>query len=365
MKKTLYLHIGHFKTGTTALQIFLYRNPQFLAEHGIEYAPMPLHNAKHSALAFSIYQQIGIEKLMHGYASTVPAEEIWEEFFEKVRASDHPTVIASSEEFMRVGEFPEAAEILQDVAGLGWDIDIKIVAYLRSPQAHLRSWYNQLVKMGAKIPDYNRTLCNEIESIHSDYAKALRPWIEVFGPENIHLRHYDDARKSTNYLFDDFLSIFGLTLPPNAKMLGGDPNPRLDDRAVDLVRLVQNSDYSRKTVEAVRQQVAGFISQQDSLGPDHHETFDRIRQQAREGLDAIEKLPLCAIDVDRLRAGLPEPEDREKIAQTMLIGFVLSELIALRQRVNHNLPDMTDRLTELNERIAALDIPDAPPAGEA
>ena len=61
MPKTLFLHIGHYKTGTTALQIFLERNAKLLAASGFEYPNFWTHNSKHSAFAFSILRAAGVE----------------------------------------------------------------------------------------------------------------------------------------------------------------------------------------------------------------------------------------------------------------------------------------------------------------
>ena len=112
MAKTLHLHIGHFKTGTTALQVFLARNPRLLARHGLEYAELFRHNAKHSGLAFAIYRSAGVTTLMHGYDSPDAPEERWRALFDAVRKSQRDGVIVSSEEFMRRGAIPLACEIL-------------------------------------------------------------------------------------------------------------------------------------------------------------------------------------------------------------------------------------------------------------
>ena len=104
MQKTLYIHIGHYKTGTTALQVFASRRQAMLAEtHGLDYPSVRIHNAKHSGYAFALYKAAGVETLMHGYSDPTPPEPIWAELFDHVRASPHAKTVISSEEFMRVG----------------------------------------------------------------------------------------------------------------------------------------------------------------------------------------------------------------------------------------------------------------------
>ena len=80
MQKTLYIHIGHYKTGTTALQVFASRHQAMLAEtHGLDYPSVRIHNAKHSGYAFALYKAAGVETLMHGYSDPTPPEPIWAE----------------------------------------------------------------------------------------------------------------------------------------------------------------------------------------------------------------------------------------------------------------------------------------------
>lgn len=352
MRKTLYIHIGHFKTGTTALQTFLACNPKFLARNGLDYAPVSLKHAKHSRLAFSIYRAAGVETLMHGYANTTPPEELWAELFDYVRASPQPRVIVSTEEFMRMGTFPEAAAQLPALAELGYDIDIRIIAYLRAPDAHLRSWYNQLVKMKVKVPDFNLALRHVIEPVHYDYALALRPWVETFGAEAVTVRPYDKASREGNALFADFLSIFGVSLPEKWIYLPKkDPNPRLDDRTLEIVRLMQNAGLpkeavrwtEKRAVRALESARGGMPEDAAGEGPG----FDEIRQRIREGLSGLEDLPGNGVDCATFAGRLPKPEPESLVEARQMIGVLLNEIYQLRKRVNGTLPDILKRLEAL------------------
>lgn len=355
MKKQLYIHIGHYKTGTTALQVFLARNPSFLAQHGCEYATVLLHHAKHSSLGFSLCREAGVTRLMHGYNAATPAAEIWSELFDHVRQSRHQAVIVSSEELIRVGEFPAASAKLREIAATATDIDVTVIAYLRSPEAHLRSWYNQLVKMGIPVSDYTTALRGEIERIHLDYAHALRPWAEAFGAQNLVLRDYDAARRAgPTGIYADFLGILGLTFADTLNQPEGDPNPRIDDRAVELVRLMQNMKLPRHTVDAVRDQAAHYLDVQDKLHgadlPPFSATQDRVTQ-GLAGLTALVALPGSNVDLAAFQACLPQPEDAALADQIQMTGFVLAELLALRKRINHTLPNLNTRLKMLEKRL--------------
>ncbi len=362
MTKTLYIHIGHYKTGTTALQVLMATNPAFLQKHGIEYSSLLRTHSKHSDLAFSIFRAAGVTRLMHGYQKPIQPLDMWEQLFAHVRASAQETVVVSSEELIRIGEFPEACDLLQQIATLGRGIEVKVIAYLRSPASHLRSWYNQLVKMGIPVSDFTTAVRGEIERIHLDYDLALAPWIAAFGAENLVLRDYDAARRGGDTgIYQDFLGVLGLPFPAGLNLPEGDPNPRMDDRAVELVRMLQNLGLARPTIEAIREQAAQFLAQQDAQVARGLPDFDAVRARIDGGLERIAGVGASNVDIAAFRARLPQAEDRALVDQTQMTGFVLAELLALRKRINRTLPALTERLALLEARLDMV----APPETEA
>lgn len=351
--KTLKIHIGHFKTGTTALQVFCSRHQDMLAAQGIDYPNLRHHNAKHSGYAFALYRAAGVTKLMHGYAEETPPEEMWGTLFDYVRDNRHPVTVISSEEFMRVGSHPHAAQQLAEIVKTqGQGIRFEIIAYLRPPQSHLRSWFNQLVKMGQKVPDFNSALGGEIEDVHYDYAAAIRPWSEIFGREAVMIRRYPDRFETPGDLIEDFMVAIGATLPAGFELPEGDPNPRLDDRLIDAVRLVQNLGLPRHMINTVREQASGYLIEQDELGREGVAAVTRARDVAAQGVAALPDLAEASFDLGDLGQGLPQAEDPETVAQHLMTGFVLHEVLALRRRVNrYKITELIERIDRLEQRL--------------
>ena len=351
MAKKLFLHIGHYKTGTTALQVFFARNHAAFVERGLDYAALRRHNAKHSAFAFALLHAAGARTLMHGYADPTPPEDLWAELFEYVRASHTPDVLISSEEFMRLAAFPAAVERLADIlARRGAGIDIEVIAYLRAPQSHLRSWFNQLVKMGQPVPDYASALQGAIEPVHIDYGFALAPWVAMVGAEKVILRSYAPRKADPAFIFRDVLTALGRSLPEGLNLPEGDPNPRLDDRVLDLVRVLQNSGHGGKMVDFLREQAQRYFDAQDAAGPMQPPALDAVRTQAAAGVAALAELPRSNLDLDALGADLPAADPAGRLADVELLGFVLAELVSLRRRVN-NRPG----LQAIERRLARLE----------
>lgn len=351
--KTLKIHIGHFKTGTTAIQVFCSRHQQMLARQGVDYPALRHHNAKHSAFAFALYRAAGVEKLMHGYSDPIDPADLWRELFDHVRGSKHPVTLISSEEFMRVGSHPEAERRLREIVETqARDIRIEIIAYLRPPQAHLRSWFNQLVKMNQHVPDFNSALGGEIETVHYDYAAAIRPWSGIFGKDRVTIRRYPDRFEAPGDLIEDFMDAIDVRLPADVALPEGDPNPRLDDRIIDTLRLMQNLGLPRHMINTVRDQASDYVAAQDRFGRAGPPAVAAARAAAAAGIAALPGLAEASFDLAELGRALPEPEDPERVAERMMTGFVLAELLALRRRLNRmKLPELIERVERLEGRL--------------
>ena len=357
MAKTLYIHIGHYKTGTTALQVFLAHNRRFLLRNGVDYLREGLDHAKHSRAAFCLLRAAQVGTLMHGYRDPTPPEAVWQRLLDAVRASRAPAALISSEEFMRLGAHPAAAARLEAViaqARAAGDLRFRILAWLRAPDDHLRSWYNQLVKMGVRVPGYDAALCHVVEPVHVDYGLALAPWIRIFGADAVTLRPYDPASRHDNGLLRDFLDVLGIALPDRGVTLPeADPNPRLDDRIVELVRILQNLGVDRDMARWIRKRAEAYLeTEAQAAPPADAAAFARMRAQAAAGLDTLAGQlagqPGNGVDLARLRAQLPAPQDPAQAAAWQLTGLALNEVQQLRRR-------MHEQNTELRARLQALE----------
>lgn len=357
MPKTLFLHIGHYKTGTTALQIFLERSASLLARSGFEYPSSWAHNSKHSSFAFSILRAAGVERIMHGYSDPTPPRVIWGNLFDHIRTSRWNKTLISTEEFMRIGQFPRAIEILQTIMNeRPENLVVKAVVYLRDPGAHVASWHNQLIKMNFPVADLNAALDGDIEDIHYDYRRALEPWMTILGRENVIIRPYSRDLDNPTALHLDLCNTVGIAATKDDIQIEKDPNPRFDDRVIELVRLMQNMKFPRATINAIRNQAVNYLNAQDVVRYGGDDGVSKARAQAQEALDWLSSLPECALPLDAFAASLPTAPAPESVNSNLLLGFVLSELIQLRQRVNnYNISDIETRLTALEAKLGNKD----------
>ncbi|MEP4039198.1 hypothetical protein [Pseudophaeobacter sp.] len=356
MRKTLYLHIGHFKTGTTAIQQFLHLNPRLLKRHGLVFAQTKQEHSKHSDLAFSLYQAAGVKDLMHGYAKPETPHEVWTSVFEELRRSRRSGMIVSTEELIRLACFPKAVEILKKIVETAPDLDIKIIAYLRAPDSHLRSWYNQLVKRGCKTPSFNAAISHRTEPEHYDYALALKPWISLFGAESIFLRHYSEDSRKDRALFHDFLSIFNIEMPRlGVTHVIEDPNPRMAEDTLEVARILQNADASNRIVETSQNRSNAYFQMEETQNLARSaDAFEEIRSRTLGGLDQLaQQLPEFSKPLKKFRAHLPVQEAGASSDGCLLAGLLLSERHVLRKTMNSQNWMLTERLEALEAEFSA------------
>lgn len=356
MSKTLFIHIGHYKTGTTSLQIFFDEESELLAEAGIEYSRIRFYFSKHSDFAFSILRAAGVEKMLYDYDDPTPPQKMWDNLYAHAMQSPLPYTLISSEELIRLSQFEGTRDILkQMLARRPEGLEIKVIVYLRSPGAHLRSWYNQLIKMGYPVPDLNSAMMGEIEDIHYNYRHALEPWVEALGVENVIIRPYRYNRKNPAALHQDFMQIFGFDLPARRVRKIEDPNPRLDDRVIELVRVMQNAQIPRPTIDAILKQADLYFAQQDARIKRRSDGMAEARKAANAGLDWLAGLPDGAAHAERFRRNLPKPEDQAVVDLHTMLGFVFTEVLQLRQRLNRlDQDDVIERIGQIERQLAEI-----------
>lgn len=200
MKKTLYLHIGRPKTGSTALQTFLHRNRDALEQQGICYPKTGLYQKASHKLSLVLLPELPD----YGAVEEESCEQLYDDLVSEARNSSAPAVVVSSENFWLVdpGRLPAA---LKD------NFDVKVVAYLRRQDDVLVSSFMQEVKGGAIPFEYplDDFIANPTRRKFLDYHAILQAWAETFGRENVIVRLFEQLDKS-NGIERDFLKVTGV-----------------------------------------------------------------------------------------------------------------------------------------------------------
>jgi len=181
----LYLHIGHPKTGSTALQVTCARSASRLADNGIIY---PEHKSTALALA---------GKFTGGNVTRTRLVDS----FQKARTAAGPdkAIFYSCE-----GLFDDLAESACQIASLKeFGIDISILMFVRNPVEYALSFYQQKVK-GAGYARSVDDFLSDFDQISQ--TEVVLDQIETLGLP-ITLYSFDEKKQQIIQLTEDWLGV--------------------------------------------------------------------------------------------------------------------------------------------------------------
>jgi hypothetical protein len=240
MKKTLILHIGMGKTGTTALQHFFWSNRRVLAAHDIDY---PSYGS--------------VAEAHHLISPHVPPflKDVWkfktvDEWAPRLRKSGQSRILLSSE--LMAWALPEIVEVFCREARDCFDL--KVVVYVRRQDEMIMADFNQLVKSGSQKRELERVLERQIRRF--DYETLIRPWAASVGNDNVIVRPYERQQFHGGDIRRDFAwHVFGLELSGRFELSTHNPNPRLSHSALEyklhLNKLLRDAEQSSKFNDAL------------------------------------------------------------------------------------------------------------------
>lgn len=228
--RTLYLHIGTQKTGTSSLQRFCGENRAVFNRLGFEYPKMPFRY-RYIRTWRNGHFLIGNVKDKQG--KRLPSEErsLREQGYETVGGAfgAYDNVLLSDE---RLFDYSAGAaetfwdELLEHARE--WRCAVKVIVYLRRQDQLALSWYNQMVKMGAK---HRGEFAWEqwvelLPGLELDYCNVLERIAARMGRENICVRVYDrkQLQQAGGSLYADFLGCLGLQMEQGFKAPAKDLN---------------------------------------------------------------------------------------------------------------------------------------------
>lgn len=213
------LHIGRNKSGTSALQYFLHVHQAALKAQGFLY---PLagreQNIAHHALATALARP---EAQAHTRHATL---ERFQQDLAAETAGWTGTVIISSESLQNVP--PQPLTELFPVERT------RVIVYLREQAEYVVSAYQQRVQS----TDYSGTLSAYAADFGAgNYARFLKPWLAVFGRDNLIVARYDRSQLVDGDIIHDFCHRTGVPLlaaPPDE-----DRNPSIGGALLEIKRV--------------------------------------------------------------------------------------------------------------------------------
>lgn len=224
-KKTLYLHIGMGKTGTTALQVFFWQNRDVLARNNIHYPKEGIHAGAHHGL--SPHQPFYLKKIL----PFIPIKQgVW--VISRTKCSN---ILLSSELMMWIR--PEQRESF--IHQLQRYFHVKAVIYLRRQDSIIMAGYKQQIKAGGQPSRIEDVLEKQIKNFN--YLERITPWDTLLGRENIIVLPFEKGQFHQGDIRFDFLyRVFGIEDFSGFQLSAENHNPRLSLAALEYKRLLNN-----------------------------------------------------------------------------------------------------------------------------
>ncbi len=191
--KTIYLHIGIGKTGTSSIQ-------QHLANYHKEYL---LNDLRYIQCTGGITGD-GHQNFAKSFIFDVPdymhiSDQVMnsrDEVKSELVCASEKNILLSSENF----QLASPLEIKKYFLSINQDYKFKIILFVRSQEELAESEYNQIVKVRLE----KRSFFNYINSeFDGDFMRLASEWEGVFGRENLMCKIYDAKQKTAiNDLLD-------------------------------------------------------------------------------------------------------------------------------------------------------------------
>jgi hypothetical protein len=310
----LILHIGTHKTGTTALQQFLYANRKKLAMCGFHYATPPhgLQEANFIANALNVGDTHAVQAFLVKHVTVA-------------RRHGFHTILASAENFyamsvlsaMQRREIPTNAverdhDLIMTLQSLmPEDVTMcQVVCYFRRPDRYAESLYSQHVKRGII---FDGTFEEFLPIIRPAlfYNKHMRAWSDAFEGNNCIVRLYEPVRAD---VVGDFVrNVMSVANIGQFSRIHWQANERVSRDVLEFKRLKNGTaranerDIERTILRLVDEEMELRKAEpdyyQDFLSPDQRAELLELTQPEMEGLQTSHNVPpFPPFDLERAKA---------------------------------------------------------------
>ncbi len=254
------IHIGSYKTGSTAIQQYLKRNRSALLKNGWIYPHASCRNDNaHHLLPFALQQ--------HTVQGKSAAENLVSLILQESNAQGAKNILLSSEVF-----FSLTPVEIQKLAALLSGYDVKIVCYLRRQDRFIHSFYMQRIKessdrLAAAPEDYEGF--NEIVDILR-YDNIINLWETEFGKDSTIIELFE-KEKIEHGVIDNFSRLVGLDFL-GAEHKSIRTNLTIKTELIEYLRLINSLDFPPEAHETILKEL-NHLSREY---PDHYTNFSFI-----------------------------------------------------------------------------------------
>lgn len=236
MKHYLYIHIGIQKTGTTAIQYFLYSNREYLQQLGFSYPVFEEERKLYPAFKSPDYMKNGdylISEDLRIYDTSSNFEAACDHIIQELKSRN---VIISEEGY--VGYNINLLDQL--LSNLVKKIEnIRIVVYLRRQDLLAESLWNQKIKGGSTAKRFKEYIKTDVPEWF-DYRVLFGILNKYINDENIIVRVYEKQQFYGGNIEDDFLDAVAIHTNTESWKRGGVINRSLKGNYLEIKRIINS-----------------------------------------------------------------------------------------------------------------------------
>ncbi len=238
--KTVYLHIGIGKTGTSSIQHYFVRNKEALCNNYI-FLPntgMDINGAHHSIANYRLHE---VDE---------NTRKLYTDLVREISSSGMDRIFISSEQFSFL-----RSDLIRSVKEYFSEFCVKVLFYVRSQAELIESTYLEMQKWDkAQRPKFYEDSNGDIGTFFRltkdafNFQLRISPWVKHFGEENMIVRLYD-RRAIGDDVCVDVLSL--LNVAHIYKPGGYEKNISLLPEFSELVHILDKVNIGKLTRQAI------------------------------------------------------------------------------------------------------------------
>jgi hypothetical protein len=202
----IHLHVGLGKCGSSSIQHFAAQQAEALRAVGLVYPILreggPAHHMELGVVARQARARRGVR----------PVPLAMAKLREAMQADDGTSYLLSSESFLKHKE-PRSRRNAEALRAFLGTARVQVLIYIREYPAWVESIYAQKTKRGENTLDMDGFVAHRCRPESVSVVEGVKPWVEVFGAENVRLRSLQRENLVGGDLILDLLEAMAIRTP--------------------------------------------------------------------------------------------------------------------------------------------------------
>ena len=245
--KTIILHVGDTKTGSTSIQktLFYEKNQELLAKKGYLFPKCwePNHSVKMLS-AFGSTPETLKRNIIIGFTKEEVTEYNYRnlnQLQKEIHNTNFKHLILSGEliSSMKTNELKEMRDFLIEKVGSNQtqkqSISFRVILYIRNPKDHVSSRIQNIIRWGSDFQSAYQKVSDHLDHYYREKIEALQ---DTFGKNNIEVFQFEGAKKNKYGIAGHFLSLLDFTEKELSQIKFFRVNNRISKKAAEIISFI-------------------------------------------------------------------------------------------------------------------------------